>query len=273
MSKSAKAIVQIALALVLSLAAGLTAFMWTGSKKPVARPEAQIPGVVSIVVAAKDLKRGEVIDAASVKLAGQMSDSLPAGAFRDPAGVKGRVIAADVARNELLTETRLAPRDSGPGISAIIPPGKRAMAVKGNKVMGLAGFVRPGNRVDVLATLNTGQAEDKPVTKLVLENVPVLATGAETVQPPDGGKPSSVDVYTLELSPEESEKLALAANEGTLHFALRNSADQDSVLTSGADVAKTLASLRPAGRRAEPLRASGLSVEVITGASRAKVNF
>ena len=157
----------------------------------------------------------------------------------------------------------------GPGSSALVAPGKRAMAVKGNKVMGLAGFIRPGNRVDVLVTMPVGEKEEK-VTKLVLEKMPVLATGTELEPAGDGEKPSSVDVYTLELTPDESEKLALASTQGTLHFALRNASDSEPVLTSGADTKTTLASLRPRPA-ARPGR--GSVVEVITGSQKSQVSF
>ena len=120
----------------------------------------------------------------------------------------------------------------------------RAIAVKGDKVIGISGFIKPGNRVDVLVTLKDPRTKNE-TTKMVLSNVLVLATGTE-IQESNDGKASPVDVYTLEVDPDQGEKLALSAAEGKLQFALRNNMDMDTVLTKGATVSKTLASLRGA---------------------------
>jgi pilus assembly protein CpaB len=185
-----------------------------------------------------------------------------------------------VGPGEAITEFRLYPDDvKTGGVSAMIAPGKRAMAVKGNKVLGLSGFIRPGNHVDVLVALSPEQKMEKAVTKLVLENVLVLATGTELQPGENGEEPSSVDTYTLELSPEESELLAWAANQGTLHFALRNGMDEETVVTDGSTMAKALARLRaqqPSAPKAAPRRVAqraAVEVEVITGGSRRTQEF
>ena len=126
----------------------------------------------------------------------------------------------------------------------MIKPGMRAIAVKGDKVIGISGFIQPGNRVDVLVTLKDPKTKNE-TTKMVLSNVLVLATGTE-VQEKQDGKPSPVDVYTLEVDPEQGERLGLAAAEGKLQFALRNTLDTETVLTKGATITQTLASLRGA---------------------------
>jgi pilus assembly protein CpaB len=156
--------------------------------------------------------------------------------------------------------------DTG-GVSAIVTPGKRALAVKGDKVIGISGFINPGNRVDVLVTMTEKKRE---VTKIVLENVPVLATGTQmTVN--DKGEPAPVDVYTLEVTPVEGEKLTLAATKGRLQFALRNITDTETVLTRGATVSKTLASFRPPVRRTKGR--PNVTVQVIKGEKIEKVKF
>jgi len=103
--------------------------------------------------------------------------------------------------------------------------------------------------------------------------VKVLATGTQLAPPDQEGKTSSVDVYTLELSPEQSERLALAASQGTLHFALRNEQDDANILTTGSDVPRTLAALRPKAAPAKAVRRSSERVEIITGSSRSTVKF
>jgi len=114
--------------------------------------------------------------------------------------------------------------------------------VKGDKVIGLSGFILPGNFVDVLVTV-TDPATKSRITKTVLERIPVLATGTE-IEEDDKGDTAPVDVYTLEVTPEQAEKLALAATEGRIQFALRNVTDTEAVLTRGATIPETLGALR-----------------------------
>jgi len=150
----------------------------------------------------------------------------------------------------------------------------RAVAVKGNKVLGLSGFIRPGNHVDVLVTIDDETREkSKSRTKLVLENVRVLATGNELKQEGDDTSTSSVDVYTLEITPQQAEPLALAASRGELHFALRNPADDTKVLTPGTDVPGTLALLTstPEGKPVRKTRET--TVEMISGTERSTLRF
>ncbi len=275
MSKTTRSLFQMTMALVLALAAGLLVFRWLAARAPVAPAPQLAVQTVQLVVAAADLPKGVKLEPSMLRLAPFVEGSEPPQSFREVQALNGRVLSMPVGRGEALTGLRLASEDvKVGGISALVAPGKRAMAVKGNKVMGLAGFIRPGNRVDVLVTLPVGEREQK-ITKLVLEKMPVLATGTELEPAGDGEKPSSVDVYTLEVTPEESEKLALAATEGTLNFALRNEADQESVLTNGADTAATLASLRPVRVRTAPDGAprAEVVVEVIRGASRDRMRF
>ena len=122
----------------------------------------------------------------------------------------------------------------------MVKTGKRAIAVKGDKVIGLAGLIRPGNIVDVLVSIEDPRDKEQ-VTKVILENIMVLATGSE-IQKNEKGEPSPVDVFTLEVTPEEGEKLSLGANEGKLQLALRNAMDTEIILTGGATIPDTLES-------------------------------
>lgn len=273
MSRSARALIQIGIALILALGTGVLIFMWTSSvaRQPVVAPKAV---TVPVVVAVSDLRPGVRLTAAMLETRGFTPDSMPAGAFGSPGEVAGRVLGVAVGANEAVTEAKLADASVvGGGVSALIEPGKRAMSVKGNAVMGLSGFVRPGDRVDVIVSLVQGRGNnDEPVTKLVLERVKVLATGTQLQAPDADGAVASVDVYTLELTPEESERLALAATQGTLNFALRNAADEENVLTDGVTVNKALAALRPAPKPA-PARRNQVAVEVITGGETRTLKF
>ncbi|QGY38848.1 Flp pilus assembly protein CpaB [Pseudodesulfovibrio cashew] len=274
MSKSTKALLQIGVALMLAMAAGVLIFMWTSklTKQPKAVAEKAVT-TVEVVVAKAEIKRGTKLVEDMLEVKRFTPDSRPSGAFPDVEALEGRVLSTDVAANEAVTESKLAdPSVMGGGVSALIEPGKRAMSVKGNMVMGLAGFVRPGDRVDVIVTLPEGY-DNKPVTKLVLERIKVLATGTELSPPDKDGKTASVDVYTLELSPEESERLALASTQGTLNFALRNEQDESKILTTGVNVKKALAALRPKPKPRKATNRNQVKVEVITGGDTRTLKF
>jgi pilus assembly protein CpaB len=200
------------------------------------------------VVAAIDLPWGAVIGKDAVKVVPFLKKSLPAGAFAEPSAVEGRTLIGPLKAGELVLESRLAPTSlQTGGVAAIITPKKRAMAVRVDKVVGVSGFIRPGHRVDVLVTLSQMGESHRPVTKTVLENVLVLAAGGDLEKGARPEKPSQVDVITLEVTPEDGEKLALAATEGKLQLALRNAADNADVMTRGSTFPALLASYGAGG--------------------------
>jgi len=196
----------------------------------------------TLTVAAVDLPWATVISKEYLTTAQYPRKSLPNGYYPDPALLEGRTLLYPVKANEPITESKLAPHTmQAGGIAAVVSPKKRAMAVKVDKVVGVSGFVHPGNRVDVLVTINKHIREvvREPVTKIVLENILVLAAGKEV----DAGKQDKaqqVDVITLEVSPDEGEKLALAATEGKLQLALRNFSDNEASLTKGKTIPQML---------------------------------
>ena len=270
MSKSTRALVQISLSLILAVVAGVLIFKWTSSVKRIA-PATVLASTVPVVVAKLDLKRGAKLTEEMIEVRKFTTDSRPSGAFSEPEALAGRVLNQPVGKGDAVTPIKLADESVlGGGVSALIEPGKRAMAVKGNSVMGLSGFVRPGDRVDVIVSMTTGKNDD-PVTKLVLERIKIIATDTQLSPPDEDGKAASVDVYTLELTPEQSERLALAATQGTLNFALRNEQDTENILTTGSTVPKTLAALRPKTKARAHKAVS--KVEVITGGNRSSVKF
>ena len=238
-----KVILPIFIALIIASSSSYFLFKWIRSMRPQTIVEkSESISTSSIVVAAYNLPWGTKIEKDMIKTLSYPSESLPHGSIYEKDKIFGRVIVSDIIENEPVLESKLAPVDvqSG-GVSAVLKPGKRAMAVKGDKVIGISGFIRPGNLVDVLVTVKNPETK-KDTTKLVLDKIPVLATGQEIKA--DGKKNSSpVDVYTLEVTPEEGEKLALASTQGRLQFALRNVTDEKTVLTRGATIAETLRSL------------------------------
>jgi pilus assembly protein CpaB len=199
-----------------------------------------------VVVAAVDLSWGTRITNEMLKKANFLKESLSTGYFSDPALVVGRVVIYPVKVDEPVFESRLAPMEvKTGGVAAVISPRKRAIAVKVDKVIGVSGFIHPGNRVDVLMTLATGRTFS-PVTKTILENILVLAVGSETKERKGSEEKSSpTDVITLEVTPEEAEKVAFAATEGKLQLALRNFSDTENVITHGTTVSTLVGSHSP----------------------------
>jgi pilus assembly protein CpaB len=229
-----------------------------------------------VSVAAADLRWGTLLSKDMVKRVPFLKGSLPAGSFSDPSALVGRVIILPVKANEPILESKLAPTSiKTGGVAAVITPKKRAIAVKVDKTIGVSGFIFPGNRVDVLVTLPAGKTP-APVTKIVLENILVLAAGPEIETKGKEQKPTTVDVITLEVTPEEAEKLGLAATEGKLLLALRNFTDTGDVLTQGTTIPTLLASYssapakvsKPVARRAA---ASGRAVASAKSAPEKRV--
>lgn len=179
------------------------------------------------VVAAFDLPLGSVITDRDVKLT-RYSGDMPDGAYHDVKDVVGRGVITSMARNELLLPSKLAADKAGGGLPAMIPPGKRAVAVKVNEVIGVAGFALPGTRVDVVVTGNVERNNDPGdvTATTVLQNVQVMAAG-QKLQTNADGKPETVQVITLLVTPEEAQKLALASQEGRIQLTLRNPLDED----------------------------------------------
>jgi len=201
-----------------------------------------------VAVAEVDLPWGTVLKMEMVRTVSFLKESLPEGNyFSDSSSLNGKVVISPVKANEPVFRSRLAPENvTTGGVSAVVNPNKRAMAVKVDKVIGVSGFVHPGNRVDVLVTIDKAEKSSEPVTKIVLQNILVLAAGVELETKGAGEKPAQVDVITLEVTPEEAEKLALSTAEGKIQLALRNLTDTGDVFTKGTTIPMLLAMYSPA---------------------------
>lgn len=176
-----------------------------------------------VVVAALDLQVGAKLedkDLQEIRLPGA---NLPQGYFQNKADVLGRGVVVPMAKGEFILPSKLAAENAGAGLPSLIPPGMRAVSVRVNEVVAVAGFVIPGTRVDVLLTGNP-RGTDEPLTTTVLENVEVLAAG-QKLQRSAQGEPQSVPVITLLVSPEDAQKLTMASSEGHIQLALRNPLD------------------------------------------------
>lgn len=215
------------ISVVLGLVVTAMAVMWVGQKGSVSASK--------VAVAAMDIELGSRINPQMIKSIDWPSGSLPEGAFSEPKDLEGRVVKSSVQRGEPLLASKLAPVGTQGGLSAVIAEGKRAMTVRVNDVVGVAGFALPGNYVDVMVNTQQDRAqksdENLQISKTVLEHVLVLAVAQEAGR--DETKPKVVSAVTLELSPEDSEKLDLARSVGTLSLVLRNQIDKTPVVTAG----------------------------------------
>lgn len=275
--------------LLAGLAAMLASVMVYSALK---RREAEVQNAMShnveVVVAAYDLPLGTKIDLGEVKLARWSADSLPEGAYTDSKQVIGSYVKNSLVANEPIVQSKLFTGDKTAGVMPLlIPFGMRAVSVPVDEVSDVAGFVLPHTRVDVLvATTGEGTgAADKAFSKVILQNVEVLAVAQEVEQKKD--EPEIVKVVTLLVTPQESERLALASHSGTLRLAMRNYNDNKIVLTSGSDVAQMLRAyslapdvpvmaVQPAPRHvaAAPPRRKAVEIEILrNGKSSESVSF
>ena len=250
--KSLKTFLPIALSLVIAAGGSFALYKWIQGKEGAGKEIVHVQAEATpVIVAAGDLAWGTKLKPEMLKTTPYLKESLPEGHFRKLPDITGRVLISPVKANEPITVHKLAPNsiETG-GVAAVLKPGKRAIAVKGDKVIGISGFINPGNRVDVLVTVeDPKKKEDK--TKTILENILVLATGTQ-IQENGKGEPAPVDVYTLEVDPEDGEKLALAATEGRVQLALRSTLDTETVLTTGVTIPKMLAAFSFAEEKPKP---------------------
>jgi pilus assembly protein CpaB len=185
---------------------------------------AEVPGV-DVVVAANDLQVGAKIEDGDVKLVRMPEGSIPANCFRGTMSkVIGRGVILPISRGEFILPNKLAGENAGSGLPSLIPPGMRAVSVRVNEVVSVAGFVQPGTRVDVLLTGSPGTGEGAEQTTTVLENVAVIATG-QKLEHNASGDAQMTPVITLLVSPDDAQKLTLASAQGRIQLALRNPLD------------------------------------------------
>lgn len=274
--KNKRAVIVMTLAILFGLAAVVLASNW------LLRQPAATSG--RIVVAAADINIGQRLAPEMLKLVEWPAHSVPKGAFDDPQKLGGRVLKTSMLVGEPLSEAKLAPNGTVGGLSALITEGKRAITVRVNDVIGVAGFALPGNYVDIIVSTETDplpQAEQprrQSISKIVLERILVLAVAQEVNR--DETKPKVVNAVTLEVTPEQAEQLDLARSVGTLSLALRNQVDPAAAATLGATKQNLLPApappLRPvalpaprprppAARQAAPPPAPRNCVKVING--------
>lgn len=248
--KNKRALIVMTLAILFGLAAVMLASRWLLTQ-PAAKPG-------RIVVAGTDISIGQRLTPDMLKLVEWPAHSMPKGAFDDPQKIGGRVLKSSILAGEPLSEAKLAPVGTLGGLSALITEGKRAITVRVNDVIGVAGFALPGNYVDIIVSTETdpqAQADrQRSISKIVLERILVLAVAQEVSR--DETKPKVVNAVTLEVTPEQAEKLDLARSVGTLSLALRNQVDPAPAETLGATKDNLLPAATPPVRQVTmPVRA------------------
>jgi len=201
------------------------------------------PKMKSVVAAAVALQPGTPITTENLTLINWPDNVALDGLIEKKEDVTGHVLMYSIAANDPVLRRDLASSTSF-GLSAKIPDGMRATAVKTNEVLNIAGFIFPGSRVDVLVTLHGENNSGGTMTRTVLQNVQVLSTGNK-MDPDPNGKPENVTIITLLVTPEESEKLALAENQGTIQFVLRNGGDSASTNTPAIGIAELTGAPKP----------------------------
>ena len=223
--KNYRALMMIAISAIAGLMAIVFAARWLNQQSNLATRK--------VSVAAIDLPIGQQLAADHVKVIDWPAGSVPTGAFSDPAQLKDRVVRVGLQRDEPLLESKLAPAGSRGGLSAVIAEGKRAITVRVNDVVGVAGFALPGNYVDVIVSTrdDSKPKDEQNISKIVLEKILVLAVGEESSR--DETKPKVVKAVTLEVTPQEAEAIDLARSVGQLSLVLRSQLDMASVKTAG----------------------------------------
>ncbi|MDE2367184.1 MAG: Flp pilus assembly protein CpaB [Betaproteobacteria bacterium] len=262
--KNVRAIWMIAVSLLLGLAAVLVAGKWVIERTSV---EAS-----TVVIAAQDIDVGTRLTPDLLQSTDWPRASMPPGSFQDAKLLNSRVVRTNLVRGEPLLESKLAPEGNTGGLSGVIKEGKRAITVKVNEVIGLAGLALPGNKVDIL--VNTKDERDQPISMIVLEQILVLAVGQDLAR--DETKPKVVNAVTLEVAPEEAEKLDLARSVGTLSLVLRNQVDKSPGTTAGIRTRDLLRlDTRPAAAPAYPRTpaAPKQTIEIIRGIQKTEAKL
>lgn len=247
MARRNRALILLAFALASGVLAAMLALRYLRQQsRPLSAAE---PARSTVVVAARALPVGSIIAEQDVKTLSWSGGALPAGYLGSPAQAVGRGLLSPIEPNEPIMAGKLAAEGAGGGLNIMIDEGMRAISIAVDQVVGVAGFVLPTSRVDVLLTLPNGTEQN---TRIIMQNVRTLAAG-QTIQQDKEGKPLPVPVVTFLVTPEQAETLALASQQGRIQLTLRNTLDTTMVRTPGTRVSALMGTAaRPSGPRRAP---------------------
>jgi pilus assembly protein CpaB len=256
--RNTRALVMIAVAVVLAFGAVIVAARWISAQASA--------DTSKVAVATVDISLGARLSPEMVRMVDWPASAMPPGAITDAKQVETRVTRTSIQRGEPIMEGKLAPPGTQGGLSAVVADGKRAMTVRVNDVVGVAGFALPGNFVDILVNTQDeagkgGGGKDLTISKIVLERILVLAIAQESSR--DETKPKVVNAVTLELTPDQAEKLDLARSVGSLSLVLRNQIDPNPVNTKGA-TKTTLLDVKAPAPEVRPASAPKVAVKPVT---------
>ncbi len=257
------------LAVVSGLLAAYLAFRFLRQPTVTAVAQASEPAAAQVVLAARDLPAGHLVQPMDVRTVSWPAGNVPDGFARETAEVVGRGLIASVRMNEPMLSSKIASPESGNGLPLAIPPGMRAVAVRVNEVIGVAGWVHEGQRVDVLVTLDQGAQIDEPTLETVLQDITVLRIG-QIQETNDRNEAVVVPVVTLAVTPDESQRLVLADTKGTIRLVLRNPLDRDTVDLQGVRARELVSGRRvvsTGGVRRAPVPVNR-SIEVFRGVEK-----
>lgn len=223
-----------------------------------ATKESSRVATVAVVVASRDIPEGHGIERSAINTNLWPLQAVPAGYFGSVDSVAGRVARVTIFKGEAIVPGRLAPLGTGAGLEVKITPGKRAMAVRINDVAGISGLIQPNSRVDVMVTIGDLNSGGQRVAKLFMDNMRVLSVGTQ-VQRSEDGSTNSATTATLEVTPDEAERLAVAMNQGSIQLVLRGYGDPENITTKGATSTDVLKQLREAQVVAPPVARAPVS--------------
>lgn len=244
--KNSRALIMLAMAMLAGLAAVIFASRWLIHTSSSA--------TTPVAVAVEDINLGQPLNSNLVRVINWPAGSVPPGSFTDAKSLEGRVVKTSLTRGEPVLEAKLAPEGTKGGLSAVIDKGDRAITVRVNDVIGVAGFALPGNYVDVIVNTQQpgGSNDQQNISKIVLERILVLAVAQQVSR--DDTQPKVVNAVTLEVTPEQAEKLDVARSVGTLSLVLRNQVDDDKLKTAGATKLTLLGAPAPVAAPPKPAR-------------------
>ncbi|HUP90327.1 MAG TPA: Flp pilus assembly protein CpaB [Longimicrobiales bacterium] len=260
--------------LVLAVIGVSTAAVLRTSEVRAKRPTETRQRTEAVVIAARDLAPGTTVSQADVKIAQWPANLMPSSPARSVDEVVGRGVVAPIYQGEPVMAGRLGANGAGAGLPVLLAAGERALSVRVDDVIGVAGFIQPGSHVDVLVSAREG---GEPSANVVLQDVRVLATG-QHLQPDTIRSEQAAAVITLAVTPEQAELLTLAANEGRIQLALRHPLDSAPAKTTGASMAQLMRNAKPvviaprAGAPKAPRRPS-FGIEVYNGAKQTVTTF
>ncbi len=256
-----RALLFFAFAILFGIAAAFTAHRALESRVATVPVEATPVETVDVVITRADIQTGGVLEDALLTTVEWPREYAPPGAFFEKEALHGRVLRHALAAGEPVLEGALLAPGSAGGLLSVISQDTRAVSVKVDQIIGVAGFVMPGARVDVLATVRDLNAKNKiPHSKIVLQDIQVLAID-QKMETASNGEPELVSVVTMQVSPKDSEKLVYASHEGRLQLALRTPSDHEIVKTAGVTVGDLIGRKRSRRKR----RAATPTIEVVQG--------